>query len=195
MIAVQLVCGSTGLGQHTSAPPSIEWQQSFGGSKDDFLLVLQPTADGGFIVGGETSSGISGNKTTPSLGGWTDYWILRLDSQGNKLWEQTLGGAGDDRLTSVIQTSDGGFILGGMSDSATNSIKTDPGYGRADFWVVRLDAAGNKLWDRCYGGASGDSIYAMRQINDGGFIFGGWSGSTPGGNKSSPLYGDRKSVV
>jgi len=170
------------------------WEQSFGGSGGDAIHSLQQTSDGGFILGGESYSPPSGNKTSPNYGD-RDYWVVRLDASGNKLWEQTFGGSGDDSLTSLQQTGDGGFILGGYSASLPYSgggNKTSPFYGGqiyGDFWVVRLDAEGNKLWDKSFGGSDMDALFCLEQTSDGGFILGGESYSPPSGDKTSPNYG------
>src|SRR6185369_492156 len=139
----------------TVYPPPIEWQRSFGGTNDDRLRTLQQTDDGGFIFGGFSNSdpaaGASGNKSSANFGNY-DFWIVRTDSAGNKLWDRSFGGPDEDVLYSVRQTSDGGFILAGYSLSGIGGNKTSTTVGGYDFWVVRRDAMGNKLWDRSFGG-------------------------------------------
>jgi hypothetical protein len=164
------------------------WDKSFGGTGYNVLAAVRQTSDGGFILGGTSSSSPSGNKTSPNYGGY-DFWVVRLDASGNKLWDKSFGGTDNDWLYDVRQTSDGGFILGGWSVSGPGGVKTSPNYGNTDFWVVRLDASGNKLWDQSYGGSGSDSLYSLQQTGDGGFILGGASSSVPGGNKSSANYG------
>ncbi len=170
------------------APPAVQWQQSFGGSDDEFLQTLQQTSDGGYILGGSSASAPGGNKSSPNYGG-SDCYVVRLDASGKKLWEQTFGGSDYDALTSLQQTSDGGFLLGGVSASGAGGLKTSPGFGGYDFWIIRVDASGNKLWDRSFGGQDNDWLYSVQQTADGGFILGGWSLSAPSGNKLSPNYG------
>jgi hypothetical protein len=91
-----------------------QWDYRFGGTGNDDLYSLQQTSDGGYILGGRSYSGISGDKTQPSWGGW-DYWIVKIDSFGVKQWDKRFGGTGDDELFSLQQTTDGGYILGGSS--------------------------------------------------------------------------------
>src|SRR5439155_1284168 len=93
-----------------------QWEQDFGGAGDDSLYSLQPTTDAGYILGGYSTSGVSGNKTSASLGNY-DYWVVKLDGNGNKQWDQSFGGASYDALTCLQQTSDGGYLLGGYSTS------------------------------------------------------------------------------
>src|SRR5262249_16268409 len=131
----------------------------------------------------------SGVKSSANYGS-ADYWVVRLDSNGNKLWDQSYGGSGNDSLYSLQQTSDGGFIMGGPSSSTPAANKTSLNFGNSDFWLVRIDANGTKLWDQSYGGIGYDALFSVRQTTDGGFILGGYSSSTPSGTKTTPNYGD-----
>ena len=165
------------------------WDKSFGGSEYDYLKSLQQTSDGGFILGGCSYSGPgTGDKTSPQYG-YGDFWAVRLDADGNKVWDESFGGNDLDELTCLQETMDGGFIVGGRSYSTAGS-RMSPYYGGRDFWVVRLNAAGNKLWDMSFGGSDNDDLYSLQQTNDRGFILGGYSRSAPGtGNKESASYG------
>lgn len=94
----------------------IEWQNTIGGNSLDKLFCIQQTSDGGYILGGSSTSNISGDKTENSNGN-TDYWIVKVDSQGVIQWQNTIGGDNNDQFRSIQQTTDGGYILGGYSDS------------------------------------------------------------------------------
>src|SRR5262245_56583567 len=76
-------------------PPQVQWQRSFGGTNSDFLNCLRQTSDGGYILGGYSSSGINGSKTSTNYG-VQDLWIIKLDTTGNKVWEKTFGGTNSD---------------------------------------------------------------------------------------------------
>ena len=165
------------------------WENSFGGNDNDWLYSVQNTSDGGFIVGGWSISAPSGNKTSANFGS-ADYWVVRLDANGNKLWDQSFGGSGNDSLYSIIQTADGGFLLGGTSSSPPSGNKTSANYGNSDFWVVRLDANGTKLWDQSYGGSGYDALFSVQPTTDGGFVLAGYSASGADGTKTSPGFGD-----
>lgn len=183
-----------GLGDYwivkTDTNGNIQWQQDYGGSSDDQWPNVLQTSDGGYIIGGHSSSGVSGNKTSLSFGG-NDYWVLKLDSSGKKVWEQSYGGTSDDYLNSIQQTSDGGYILGGTSSSGISGNKTSTNYGgTGDYWVVKIDVNGIKQWEESFGGASGDYLSSLQQANDGGFILGGTSYSSPSGNKTTVYYGN-----
>jgi hypothetical protein len=166
------------------------WENSSGGSDHDELWCIQPTTDGGYILGGYSASGISGNKTAPNLGG-IDYWIIRLNGAGNKLWEKTFGGTGDDYLYSIQPTTDGGYILGGSSASPVSGTKTNAGFGSSDWWIIKLDASGQELWQRTYGGSSDETLRSMCPTSDGGYLLGGESASDVSGNKTAAGHGGR----
>ncbi|TAL05638.1 MAG: T9SS C-terminal target domain-containing protein [Verrucomicrobia bacterium] len=167
-----------------------QWDKSFGGTGSDYLHALQPTADGGFILAGESPPGISGNKTNAGFGAsWWDYWLVKVDANGDKLWEQTFGGTRYDYLYAVQATSDGGYILGGTSDSIVSGNKTNSGSGSADYWLVKTDVDGNKQWDRSFGGSSDEELYSVQQTSDGGYLLGGNSWSGASGNKSNVSFG------
>jgi len=104
------------------AQPAIEWEKSYGESLDDAVGSIYQTSDGGYIVGGSTWSGSGINKSETSRGG-QDIWIIKLNTNGVKEWEKTFGSSGDDGLNSIQQTSDGGYILGGSSDSGIGEKK------------------------------------------------------------------------
>jgi len=164
------------------------WDKRFGGNDDDFLYSIQQTSDGGFILGGRSSSGISGDKTQ-AMWGSCDYWIVKTDSLGNKQWDKNFGGTAVDWLTSIKQTRDGGYILGGYSVSGIGGDKSQGSWGGTDFWIIKTDSLGNKQWDKDFGGIDADNLYSIQQTKDGGFIFGGYSWSGISGDKTQPNQG------
>jgi hypothetical protein len=164
------------------------WEAAYGGSSADVLWCAAPTADGGYILGGGAASSISGVKTSTSYGG-RDYWLVRIDANGQKLWERTYGGDNQDEMMTVEQLADGGFIMSGRSISGISGNKTSPGYGFGDYWIVRVDANGEKLWEMSLGGTSDEWPYAMRQMTDGGWVIGGYSNSGVSGNKTTTPLG------
>jgi hypothetical protein len=129
------------------------WDQTFGGTIFDGGNSVQQTSDSGYIVAGYTGSYGAGSY---------DFWLVRTDTAGNRLWDQTFGGTDHDGCNSVQQTSDGGYVLAGHTRST--------GSGDFDFWLVKTDASGNKLWDRTFGGANFDQCTSVLQTSDGGYV-------------------------
>ena len=176
-----------------------QWNKRYGGTDhDEFTAVIQ-TKDGGYILGGYSRSDISGDKSQDA---WddndpfynaADYWIVKTDSQGNKLWDKRFGGSSEDQLSCILQTSDGGYIIGGSSKSDSSGDKTQQSWNVItfgwDYWIVRIDSVGNKLWDKRYGGSGQDYLFSMLKTNDGNYLLGGWSSSGAEGDKTEPDWG------
>lgn len=160
----------------------IEWQNTIGGDDTDELYSVHQNNDGSYIIGGFSISGISGDKTEISNN--FDYWVIKLDSVGNIIWQNTIGGFSNDFLYSVSPTIDGGYILGGSSNSTTSPDKTDPEIGSLDYWVVKISEIGTIEWDNAIGGLSNDFLYSIKQTEDNGYILGGHSFSGASGDKT-----------
>lgn len=139
--------------------PDTLWTKTFGGYKHDMAYSVQETKDGGFIVTGM----IDYYGTTASV------LLLKLDMNGSRLWSKTFGGSGRDEGTSVRQTSDGGYIIVGITDSY--------GFGDCDVYLIKTDPKGNLLWQRTFGGKEFDSGKAIQQTSDGGYIITGVTNS------------------
>ncbi len=160
-----------------------KWDKRFGGTGIDWFFSFAQTSDGGYILGGDSYSGIGGDKTQSSQGD-QDYWIVKIDSNGNKQWDKRFGGAGNETLHVLRHTPDNGYILGGISNSEISGDKTQPFWGGGDYWIVKVDSLGNKQWDKRFGGTDGENLWALQQTSDGGYIFGGYSNSGIGGDKT-----------
>jgi hypothetical protein len=106
------------------------------------------------------------------------------------VWDKTIGSDVDDSFASLQQTSDGGYILGGGAGSGISGDKTHPGRGGFDYWMVKLDAAGNKQWDKAIGGDNQESLYDLQLTRDGGYILGGFSDSDISGDKTELRRGE-----
>jgi hypothetical protein len=166
--------------------PEIEWQNTIGGDAGDELTCIRQTADGGYIVGGKSYSGISGDKTEAVIGypyPYQDYWVLKLDASGNIVWQNDIGGSSTDRLEDIQQTPDGGYILAGYSDSNISGDKTENCYIDMDYWIIKIDSIGNIEWQNTIGAYGNDALLAIDQTTDGGYILGGQSSSDASGDK------------
>jgi hypothetical protein len=164
------------------------WEAAFGGTSWEYLYNVQPTADGGFLLTGDSFSGVSGNKTTAKYGNY-DGWIIKIDANGIKQWERDYGGTASDFFEVGVELDDG-YLVGGSSYSGISGSKTSPNYGSADWWIVRLDMNGNQVWEATYGGTANDFLKALMPLDDGGFLLFGTSWSDAGGNKTVASFGE-----
>jgi len=158
--------------QPQTPPPSIpptataspllgaKWSKTFGGTEIDSSSSVQQTSDGGYILAGETSSFGAGKA---------DIYLIKTDNDGDEVWSKTFGGTESDRAYSVQQTSDGGYIVAGLTESF--------GAGGADVYLIKTDSAGSKVWSKTFGGAGADSANSVHQTTDGGYIIAGYSTS------------------
>jgi hypothetical protein len=139
---------------------NMQWSRTFGGTGDDGGYSVQQTSDRGYIIVGTTAS--------YGAGGF-DVYLIKVDANGNMQWSRTFGGTGDDRGFSVQQTSDGGYIIVGMTESY--------GAGGQDVYLIKVDANGNMQWSRTFGGTGDDWGYSVQQTSDGGYIIVGTTAS------------------
>jgi hypothetical protein len=158
-----------------NATGSLLWQKCIGGTDNDEARKIQQTSDGGYIIAGFTWSidgDVSGNN------GSEDLWVIKLNAAGNILWQKCIGGTNSDRAYSIQQTIDGGYIVAGTSES--NNVDVIGNNGGSDLWVVRLNATGSLLWQKCLGGTNSDRAYSIQQTTDGGYIVAGFTTSNNG---------------
>lgn len=161
-----------------------EWQKTIGGRGQDELSCIVKAKDGGFVLGGSSSSAISGEKAQDGYGG-LDYWALKIDNKGAIIWQQTFGGNYNDELHSMCLTEDGGFLLGGSSNSADTGTKIQKSIGQSDYWIIKVDKDGNEQWQKTIGGSGDDQLYVIHTTADGNYILAGNSSSESGTDKRS----------
>lgn len=156
-----------------SATGTIEWQNAIGTTADDFLTSLKPCSDGGYILGGYTTGGISGDKTEASMSpGYEDYWVVKLDASGNIQWQNTIGGNFNDYCYSVIETPYAGFLIGGNSNSGISGDKTESSLGTNWPWILKLNSTGSIVWQNTI--QSGPySLFDMINTADGNYVLSG----------------------
>ena len=157
------------------AQPTIEWQKCLGGSGVDEAISIQQTNDGGYIVTGKT---LSNNGDVTGNHGVSDFWVVKLNGLGAIQWQRSLGGSNHDRGYSIQQTSDGGYIVAGQTESNDGDVSGL--YGDIDFWVVKLNSLGAIQWQKTLGGSEWEEAWSVRQTTDGGYIVAGRSISQDG---------------
>ena len=130
----------------------ITFMKTYGEINEDFLISVQQTKDGGYILAGSTESFGSG-------------WLIKTDRKGNEVWSKTYGGNDYDIFRTLQQTKDCGYILAGCTDCSVAR--------NSDVWVIKTDEKGNEVWSKIYGGNDYDMIYSVQQTKDGGYILAG----------------------
>ena len=165
----------------------IEWQNTIGGDNSDDIYEIFETGDGGYFLGGISNSGISIDKTEANIGAF-DYWLVKLNGEGEIEWQNTIGGEQTDYLSSAKQTADGGFIIAGYSYSGISGDKVESSNGSADYWVLKINASGEIEWQNTIGGDKLDVLREMNLTSDGGCILAGYSASGISGDKTEPFF-------
>jgi hypothetical protein len=143
------------------------WRKNYGGEFPDIAHCVRQTADGGYVVAGETQSYINGDE------GDTDFLIYKINAVGTKTWRKNFGGLFADRAYSIIETSDGGYIVAGETQSYVHGVEGED----TDFLVYKLNNLGNKSWRKNYGDIHPDTAYSIKQTEAGNFIVVGKSRS------------------
>lgn len=160
-----------------SAQPTILYKKAFGGTWYDNASSVQPTPDGGMVLAGSISS-VDGDVMLSH--GNTDAFIVKLDASGNLDWKHTYGGTNLDIGSSVITTSDGGYLLGGVSQSNNYEVPSTNSTTDNNYWFAKLDASGNVQWKKTYGGSGYEVLKGVVQLSDGTYIAGGYTNSSDG---------------
>ena len=169
---------------------AILWQKSIGGEHAEYLYHALATPDYGFLLLGSSVSNATGQKNKDNQGK-LDYFVWKIDEAGKQEWQQSFGGDENDFLTAGALTQDGGYILGGYSESSESGDKTTKSFGLADYWVLKLDAAGNIQWQKTIGGYGNDELISIIQTQDGGYLLAGNSDSPKSDLKSENSFGGK----
>ncbi|MFZ8835350.1 MAG: T9SS type A sorting domain-containing protein [Candidatus Caldipriscus sp.] len=143
----------------TDANGNLQWAKTYRGTSGDYAFSIRQTSDGGYIV--------AGGGYSFDVGG--DAFLIKTDAFGNVQWAKTYGGLGEDVAYSVQQTSDGGYIVAGYTESF--------GPGGYALFLIKTNAFGNVQWAKTYGGTSWDIAHSVQQTSDGGYIVAGYTGS------------------
>lgn len=167
------------------------WQKDLQSSTQDFLSGMSVTLDRQILLSGSSintkAQQVSTDNRQSNKG--YDYHVIKLDQQGNKVWDKYFGGTRHDYLISSIATQEGGFLLAGTSYSNQSGDKKENNLGGSDVWIVRLDENGEELWQKTLGTKSNDEASSVVQSVDEGFFV---SGNI---NSSKDLFGSKDVFV
>ena len=147
--------------------PAIEWQKCLGGTFYDGVSSIKQTTDGGFIVAGTTSSN---DGDVSENNGDFDFWVVKLTTNGTIQWQKCYGGSSYDEAFDIIQTSDGGYIVGGVTQSNDGDVIGNNGNQRG--WIIKLYSNGDIQWQIYVGGQHGSPNKIIQTV-DGGYIVAG----------------------
>lgn len=158
-----------------------QWQKNFGGANRDEAYCISLTSDGGYIVSASTLSA-DGDVQGGAAGGF-NYWILKLDSDGNLQWQKKL--EANQRPYAVKQTNDGGYIIAGDSPTYFNlAVSSNDPYDEGAFNIIKLNTSGDFVWQVTLGTHKLDGAYDIIQAGDGNYVAAGYT------NNSNSLTGD-----
>jgi hypothetical protein len=165
-------------GGQPSTSSIVQWQKSYGSSANEMGFAIANAIDGsGYVLAGSTSGNngdVTGNK------GGTDAWIVKIDLNGNLLWQKTFGGSGSDWAYDIVATADGGYVFSGTSSSVDGDLASLTNHGGTDTWVVKLSGNGDVIWQQELGGSGTERGESIIATTDGGFVVGGYSNSNDG---------------
>lgn len=155
--------GSDGWILKTDPDGNLEWETTMGGSKNDGISSILEIEDGYLVVGFTESYGAGGK----------DIWLVKMDPEGERIWEKTFGKGGDERSNFVREMEDG-YVVVGVSDSG--------GSGGRDVWLIRTDIEGETIWEKTFGGSGDDGCWSAAE-GEGGLIFIGYTESQGRGDQ------------
>jgi len=158
----------------------IQWEKTYGGTLRDTFCVVNPLADGGYIIGAISKSN-DGDVQSGNLGR-NDVWIFKIDSLRNIVWEQSYGGDHEDMIKSIESRTDGGYVFAGNTRSGRAAIHYGDG-GRHDYWIVKVDDDGLMEWERTYGSEHNEILGSFCKSPEGGYLLCGYR---------KPLYDDEE---
>ena len=173
---------------------NLQWQKFLGGTSGDVPARIFPAKDGNYFVVGASSSS-DGDISADPYPASSNYWIIKVDSNGNILWDKIVGGNCFDQIWTGTATDDGGIVGMGWTCSGDGDIGQY--FGSYDMWMIKLDTNGEKVWDFTIGTTNYDFGQAIIQTSDGGFLAGGASAfaSQPGNIDCTPFSDYSEAIV
>jgi len=166
------------------------WDKRFGGNSQDFSNMIIATNDNGYLIGGNTTSQMGFEVSEPPLGStFSDIWIVKTDSIGNKQWDKRFGGAAQEYNVWVEQDFDGGYLVGCTTLSDSGYSISEHAYGSSDYWILKIDSLGNKIWDKRFGGSGNNVFTSFTVLPDSSIVLMGHADSGLSAVKTDPGHG------
>jgi hypothetical protein len=177
----------------TDPEGNLMWEKTYGGTSGDeaFIICKEQFDNFYYILAGTNSS--DGDVVIDPYPGSTDYWILKIDMDGNIIWQKIVGGTGGDFLTTGVSTADGGILAVGYTGSTDGDVSIN--YGVYDWWLIKLSSSGDILWDLSIGSSWFDYVDAVIETSDGGFLVGGGNIVRNDGNQDCEVMPDTPDAV
>ncbi|AZA84670.1 secretion protein [Chryseobacterium lactis] len=151
------------------------WQKDIKSSTQDFLSQVTTTIDQQYLITGSSiqSKSQSSNASSQRLNNGYDFHLVKLNQQGEQVWEKYFSGSNHDYLSATVTTQDGGFLLAGTSYSGKGLDKKEDSKGGSDIWLIRINEFGDELWQKTLGSSSDEEARAVIQTTDLGFFIAG----------------------
>ncbi|HMT27436.1 MAG TPA: hypothetical protein PKD96_03965, partial [Candidatus Absconditabacterales bacterium] len=165
--------------------PTLLWEKGYGTTGFDYLMDFQ-AIPGGYIYCGNSGAA---NYDATVHHGLEDVWLIGADTAGNILWQKSFGGALTDGSYAIEKTTDGGYIVVGLSHSSNGDVDSIC-QGQSDVWILKTDSLGNLQWQKSYGGSYRDYLNDVKQTSDGGYVVVGTANSSDGDVVGSHGGGD-----
>ncbi|WP_374463961.1 T9SS type A sorting domain-containing protein [Chryseobacterium sp.] len=154
----------------TMSAQQVLWQRDIKSSSQDFLSQITTTIDGQYLI---TGSSIQPPRAGSQQNNGYDFHLIKLNQQGNQIWEKYFSGNNHDYLSSTVTTQDGGFLISGTSYSGKGLDKKDDSKGGSDIWLIRINEFGDELWQKTIGTSADEEARAVIQTTDQGFFVAG----------------------
>jgi hypothetical protein len=174
------------------ASGNLLWEKTLGGSADDEINIstnsIVQTVDGGFVVAAFSNSN-DGDVLGSNHGG-NDAWIIKLNSNGDIIWQKTYGGTLNETANSIVRTTDGNYMVSATASSTNGDLSGQINHGGNDCWLFKINDNGDFLWQKTYGGSQNEGAADVRSTSDGGYVFSSVTTSNDGDISGNHGYAD-----
>jgi hypothetical protein len=177
----------TGVLTKFDADMNVQWQRCYGGNNHDGIFSIIEIENGYVFTGSTSSTDMPGFH-----GGISDLWVVRIDIDGNVVWQKAFGGSGGEEGHSIFASEDGGFIVAGITQSNNGDVSGNHGISEhyTDIWMFKVNGDGILQWQQCFGGAGREEIYkGVVRKSDNNFVIAGTTSYGPSHDVGCTPYG------